>query len=147
MIFPKWKKSKQYQVISGQALVEFAFVLPILILLIVAVVDFGILFYVQMVVINAAWEGGRAGATIVNPVQGDQEIMGAVHKVAYGLDFARLKIDIDPTQDESPRNLPYPAPRGEMLTLTVTYPVRLSFPHLLIPVSGRSVSCMEYQNP
>ena len=132
---------------AGQALVEFAFVLPVLLLLMVAIVDFGIIFYTQMTVTNAAWEGARAGATIVDPTQGDQEITGAVQAAAYGLDSSRLTINIDPAQDESPRNQPYPAPRGESLTVTVQYPVELSFPALTVPVTGQAVTRMEYQNP
>ena len=136
-----WIKSK------GQALAEFAFVLPVLLLLMVAIIDFGILFYTQMAVTNAAWEGARAGATIVDPVQGDQEIIGAVQAAAYGLDNSRLMIEIDPTQDEHPRDQPYPAPRGEPLTVTVQYQVELSFPPLTLPVTGQVVTRMEYQNP
>ncbi len=132
---------------TGQALVEFAFVLPVLLLLMVAIVDFGIVFYTQMTVTNAAWEGARAGATIVDPTQGDQEITGAVQAAAYGLDPGRLSIDIDPAQDEPPRDQPFPAPRGESLTVTVQYQVELSFPALTVPVTGQAVTRMEYQNP
>ncbi len=132
---------------SGQSLVEFAFVLPILLLLMVAIIDFGIIFYSQMAVSNAAWEGARAGATILDPTMGDQEITGAIHDAAYGLDISRLVIDIDPTQDESPRNLYFPAPRGEALTITVQYQVELTFPRITVPVTGRGVTRMEYQNP
>jgi len=95
----------------GQTLVEFAFVLPILLLLMVAIVDFGIVFYSQMAVSNAAWEGARAGATIIDHTQGDQEIIGAVHNAAYGLDISRLTIDIDPTQHESCLLYTSPSPR------------------------------------
>ena len=132
---------------GGQALVEFAFVLPILLLLMVAIIDFGILFYSQMAVSNAAWEGARAGATIVDPSQGDQEIIGAVHSAAYGLDISRLTIDIDPAQDEPPRNQSFPAPRGESLTITVIYNIELTFPQVTVPISGQAVTRMEYQNP
>jgi hypothetical protein len=132
---------------GGQALVEFAFVLPILLLLMVAIIDFGILFYSQMAVSNAAWEGARAGATIVDPAQGDQEIIGAVHSAAYGLDISLLTIDIDPAQDEPPRNQSFPAPRGESLTITVIYNIELTFPQVTVPISGQAVTRMEYQNP
>ncbi len=135
------------QIQGGQALVEFAFVLPILLLFMVAIIDFGIIFYSQMAVSNAAWEGARAGATIVDPSQGDQEIIGAIHSAAYGLEISRLTIDIDPTQDELPRNQSFPAPRGESLTVTIVYQVELTFPQLAVPVSGRAVTRMEYQNP
>jgi len=131
----------------AQALVEFAFVLPILLLLMVAIIDFGIIFYSQMALSNAAWEGARAGATIIDPTQGDQEIIGAIHNAAYGLNTSQLVIDIDPTQDEAPRNQAFPAPRGESLTVTILYSVDLTFPHITIPITGRAVTRMEYQNP
>ena len=132
---------------KGQALVEFAFVLPFLLLLMVAIIDFGILFYTQMTITNAAWEGARAGATIVDPTRGDQEIIGAVQSAAFGLDKSRLEIEIDPNQDQAPRNQPFPAPRGEPLTITVGYRVILSFPALKVPVKAQVVTQMEYHNP
>lgn len=139
-------KRKDNHKLEGQALVEFAFVLPILLLLMVALIDFGVLFYTQMAVTHAAWEGARAGATIVDPSQGDQEIIGAVHHAAYGLDPNRLIIDIDPEQDEPPRNQPFPAPRGEQITVTVKYEMNLALPSIEIPLTGRAVTRMEYQN-
>jgi hypothetical protein len=131
----------------GQALVEFALVLPILLLLMVGLIDFGVIMHAQIVVTNAAWEGARAGATIVNPAEGDAEIIGAVHRSAYGLDESKLIIDIDPEQDEPPRSQPFPAPRGAPLMVTVSYTIQLSFPDISVPVSGRAVTMMEYQNP
>lgn len=113
----------------------------------VTIIDFGIIFYSQMAVSNAAWEGARAGATIVDPSKGDQEIFGAIHNAAYGLDISQLIVDIDPSQDESPRNQSFPAPRGEMLTVTIQYLIELTFPQLTVPVTGRAVTRMEYQNP
>jgi len=140
-------KKRSKTSISGQTLVEFAFVLPILLLLMVAIIEFGIVFYSQMAVSNAAWEGARAGATIIDPTMGDQEIIGAIHNAAYGLDISRLVIDIDPTEDEAPRNQPFPLPRGEALTITVQYQVDLTFPRVTLPITGRGVTRMEYQNP
>lgn len=132
---------------KGQALVEFTFVLPVLLLLMVVLIDLGILLYTQVTVNNAAWEGARAGATIVNPSQGDQEIITAVHRAAYGLDEQQITVDIDPEQDENPRNQPFPAPRGEPLTVTVVYDMDLSFPKIVVPLTGQAVTRMEYQNP
>src|SRR3989304_5883288 len=65
---------------SGQALVEFAVVLPILLLLMIGLVNLGILVNAQIVLTQAAWEGARAGDTIRDPVAGDDEIMGAVRR-------------------------------------------------------------------
>ena len=47
---------------AGQSLVEFAMVLPLFLVLLFALVDFGRAFYSWMVITNAAREGARAGA-------------------------------------------------------------------------------------
>jgi Flp pilus assembly protein TadG len=45
----------------GGALVEFAIVMPLLLLLVGGLVDFGILYYNKQVLTNASREGARAG--------------------------------------------------------------------------------------
>jgi len=45
--------------LPSQALVEFALVLPLLLLLILGVMDFGRMFYIKMVLTNAAREGAN----------------------------------------------------------------------------------------
>lgn len=52
---------------TGSAAVEFAFVLPILLLLIAGIVDFGRAMYTQSILTNAAREGARAGVMGVAP--------------------------------------------------------------------------------
>lgn len=141
------KHSRFNKETPAQTLVEFALVLPILLLLMVSLIDFGVIMHAQVMVTNAAWEGARAGATIVNPEQGDEEIIGAVHQASYGLNLDNLEIDIDPEQNEAPRNQPFPAPRGEALAVTVSYRVQLAFPNINFPVTGKAVTMMEYQNP
>ncbi|NUQ56510.1 MAG: pilus assembly protein, partial [Dehalococcoidia bacterium] len=44
---------------AGQALVEFALVLPVMLMMLFALVDFGRGFYTWLVVTNAAREGAR----------------------------------------------------------------------------------------
>jgi Flp pilus assembly protein TadG len=46
---------------NGAALVEFAIVLPVLLLLILGMVEFSLLFYDKAVITNASREGARAG--------------------------------------------------------------------------------------
>jgi uncharacterized protein (UPF0333 family) len=132
---------------EGQTLVEFAFVLPLLLIFMTIIVQLGVLFFTQMIVSNAAWEGARAGATIRNSSNGDLEIMGAVISASAGLDSNRLSIEIHPSQDEFPRDQPYPQPRGSEIQVIVTYPVSIILPTFDLPVTGKGVSVMEYQNP
>jgi Flp pilus assembly protein TadG len=46
---------------SGQVLVEFALILPVLLLILAGIAEFGILFYNKQVLNNASREGARAG--------------------------------------------------------------------------------------
>lgn len=62
----------------GQSLVEFSMILPIFLILIFALVDFGRGFYTWQVVTNAAREGARAAA-----VQSDSATVDAKIRAAY----------------------------------------------------------------
>ena len=46
---------------KGAAIVEFAIVLPLLLLLFIGICEFGLLWYNSQVIINASREGARAG--------------------------------------------------------------------------------------
>lgn len=46
----------------GQTVVEFAFMLPLLVLFLIGIIDFSILFYDKAVVTNASREGARQGS-------------------------------------------------------------------------------------
>lgn len=133
---------------QGQAVVELAVTLPILLLLIVGLINLGMLVNAQIILTQAAWEGARAGATLVNPSRGDDEIIGAVRQAVIGLDPNTVQIDIVPRQDESPRNQPWPEPRGRPLTVHLAYRLTLALPLIVdVPVHAEAVSRMEYQNP
>lgn len=133
---------------AGQSVVELAITLPILLLLMLGLVNLGILMHAQIVLTNAAWEGARAGATITDPSHGDEEIIGAVQRSISGLDAALVTIDIDPEQDEPPRDQPGPMPRGRPLAVSLEYRLTMSLPLVIeVPVRARAVSRMEYRNP
>jgi hypothetical protein len=133
---------------AGQAVVELAITLPVLLLLILGLINLGLLINTQITLTQAAWEGARAGATLTNPANGDAEITGAVRGALIGLDPSRLQIEIDPTQDEAPRNQPWPLPRGFPLAVRLEYHLTLALPLAIqVPVRAEAVSRMEYQNP
>ncbi len=74
---------------KGQSLVEFAMVLPLFLLLIAGVVDFGMLLYSNMTAINAAREGARLSVTY----PGDTAAVEArVRSMATGLNQADLTV-------------------------------------------------------
>lgn len=53
---------RRYESKRGQSLVEFALVLPLLVLLLYGLAEFGFLLYAHVQVTNAAREGARAGS-------------------------------------------------------------------------------------
>ena len=59
------KKTKRFRALgkrNGSAMIEMAVILPLLVVLIVGVVEFGRILMVKQVITNAAREGARAGA-------------------------------------------------------------------------------------
>lgn len=46
---------------DGQAVLEFAYILPLVMIVVLGIIEFGVLFYDQAVVTNASREGARAG--------------------------------------------------------------------------------------
>ncbi len=91
----------------GQTLVEFALVLPFMLLLIFSLVDFGRAFHTWLVVTNAAREGARVGAT-----QGSQASVTTRINDSMGvLDLADLTITLTNVQ----------GPRGEPVEVDLSY--------------------------
>jgi hypothetical protein len=133
---------------SGQSVVELAITLPVLLLLMLGLVNIGILMNAQIILTHAAWEGARAGALITDPERGDEQIIGAVQAALAGVDADRVSIEIDPTQEEYPRDQPGPLPRGHPLTVRLELRLPMALPlAVTIPLRAEAVSRMEYQNP
>lgn len=106
---------------TGQALVEMALVLPVLLLLLMGIIEFGRIFNASLVVTQAAREGARTGAVGGS----DEEILAAVRSAASGLDQKRLQVVIEPQESgDGTRN------RGDQLTVRVDYTVPLVTPLL-----------------
>jgi len=61
----------------GQSLVEFALVLPLLLMLVIGAMDIGRLFYYKMVLTNAAREGANYLAYYPEDTVGTKEAIGA----------------------------------------------------------------------
>jgi len=59
----------------GGALIEFALVLPLMLLILAGIADFGILFYNKQVITNASREGARAGIVSEKDDDGERIIV------------------------------------------------------------------------
>lgn len=137
------------RLIRGQAVVEFAIVLPVLLILLIGLINLGFLINAQIILTQAAWEGARTGATL-DPAsgEGDAEINGAVQSALVGLtDPSAVAISINP--DETSRAaMGWPKPRGEALTVELSFPLNLSLPvPISINLGAQATSRIEYSNP
>lgn len=92
---------------AGQALVEFALVLPVMLLMLFALVDFGRGFYSWLIVTNAAREGARVGAT-QKPLT---DIQQRITDSAAGIDTSDLTITVTNVQ----------GPRGQPIVVDLSY--------------------------
>lgn len=68
---------------SGQALVEFALVLPILLSLLTGIVDVGFLYNHQLILTNAAREGARLGSVGQDATTIQNAVLNYLQNSAY----------------------------------------------------------------
>ena len=111
---------------KGQSIVEFAFVIPLLLVLLFGIIEFGRIFSVSLVVTHSAREGARAGAVGAD----DSAIILRVQEAASVLDTAGLVVTIDPGQGERER--------GDPFSVHVSYPVDVMLP-FITAITGETV--------
>lgn len=77
---------------KGQALIEFAILLPILLLIIMGIAEFGIMLNSYLTIQNASREGARQGIMGAS----DQEITQVVLDSLDNLDVTKVDLEITP---------------------------------------------------
>lgn len=82
---------------SGQAMVEFALIIPIFILILFAVIDFGHLLSTNIAVTNAAREGARTGITCASDADFSSQVENRVHSSAPDLKDSNLSVSATKT--------------------------------------------------
>jgi Flp pilus assembly protein TadG len=118
----------------GQALVEFALVLPIFILLLAGMLDFGAALYSRMTVINAAREGARAAVTA--PLKSDipSLVSTAVSNASNGLTIGATASCVAIKTTPAPCNFGTGAgtlaKAGDAVDVNVTYTYHTFFPFM-----------------
>lgn len=116
---------------NGQSLVEFAMILPLMVLVIAGIVDLGRAFYASITISNAAREGARYGTLNSGSTPGDfQNICNAAFNEALSshiiLDYGKIKIMCGNTnsisQDCFTSGTPdFVCPQDEPITVQVGY--------------------------
>lgn len=111
----------------GQSLVEFALILPVFLLILGEIIDFGFMFYSRITVINAAREGARGAVTAIdNPTSIPSLVSSNVSSTATGLvaaDLSNTTSCVALSQascDFAAGGQPDPLP-GDAVKVTVTY--------------------------
>lgn len=92
---------------TGAAVVEFAVILPLLLLLLFGIIEFGFLLYNKAMVTNASREGARAGI-VINPRLSEAQIRNVVNSycsnylITFGnkVNGCNPKISIQKVDDE-----------------------------------------------
>ena len=107
---------------DGQAIVEFALVLPVLLVVALAMVLVAELGIARLALQHATAEAARTGAL----TNDDEQIRGTLAVTVAPLAPERVTSAISPPEGEPPRN---GDPRGSLLTVTASYtlPVPLGF--------------------
>ena len=121
---------------KGQSVVEFALVLPILLLLMLGMIEFGFVFHEYLVITYAAREGARSAALGST----DAVVITTVKNVASEINKGQIAITITPATRV----------RGSSVTVQVTNPIKINtplisafFPQNPFPLSGTAIMRVE----
>jgi Flp pilus assembly protein TadG len=98
----------------GQTLVEFALVLPILSLLLLGVIQFGIVFNHYITLTDAVRAGARKGAVGRHLQDPQGAVEDAVRNAATDMDHDQLQISVDSSWTQ-----------GSDVTVTASYPYEI----------------------
>ena len=120
------KKRIQIRNEQGQAMTEFALVLPVLALILFAVIQFGIVFNNYVTLTDATRAGARKAAVSRDDPNRDADVMAAVQNSASDLDGSKLSVS-PPTSTWN---------SGDDVTVTASYPYSISLLGLVVK-SGR----------
>jgi Flp pilus assembly protein TadG len=115
----------------GQAIVEMALILPIFLLLVVGMLEFGLVMHDYITVAEAA----RAGARTAAVRKDNAVITTAVQTAAPGIPSADLQITITPVALAS-------RTPGSSVTVQVVYPVPVGVPSITNPWSGEEYAIL-----
>lgn len=121
----KWMWRTRIKDQRGQALVEMALVLPLLLLLVLGIIQFGFIFMSQLAVNNATREGARYAAvheitqTSLETIVSEYSFVLDHETVKDGTEYQYYKSDATATADRT---------RGGWIEITVSYPVQIFAP-------------------
>lgn len=101
---------------KGQSLVEFTIILPVLLLLVMGIIQFGLIFNSYITVANASREGARAGIS----GNTDTQIIQLIKATSPNLNENNLAVTISPSENNRRS--------GDTLMVRVSYSYQLTIP-------------------
>jgi Flp pilus assembly protein TadG len=101
----------------GQAMVEFTLILPLLLLLILGIYQFGQTYADYIQVTNAARDGGRKALVSRSDASGVADVVSTAKNATWWLDKNQMGVSVSPSQ---------PWTTGQNVTVTVTYPYSIN---------------------
>jgi Flp pilus assembly protein TadG len=101
----------------GQAMVEFVLILPVLLLLILGIYQFGQTYSDYIQVTNAARDGGRKALVSRGDTTGVADAVAAAKNATWWLDKNNMTVTVSPGQ---------PWTQGQTVTVTVKYPYSIN---------------------
>ena len=127
---------------KGVAAVEFAIVLPFLVLLVFGTIEFGLMFYNKQVITNASREGARAGITGILTFPPYPEVQQIV------LDYCNNKlINLNGSNDLQAGDILVTPDGADDLSVSVSFDYNLLFSQIIgiddITLSARTIMRME----
>lgn len=112
----------------GIAATEFAILLPVLLLILFGIIEFGMLMYSRALITNASREGARAGIVQGPPKRTEAEIItiARTYLIGTGVNPNNVTITVTGEMLASPNTL----------TVSVTYPYPFLIPYIPTTVVG-----------
>ncbi len=101
----------------GQSMVEFTLILPVLMLMIFGIYQFGQTYSDYIQVTNAARTGGRKALVSRSDTNGVADTITAAQNATWWLNKSNMTVTVTPGQ---------PWTTGQTVTVTVTYPYSIS---------------------
>ena len=100
---------------QGQTMVEFALVVPLLLVVLFGIIQFGVVYNDYVTLTDATRVGARKAAVSRHEADPVGETVDKVESSASGLDLSKLDVSVDGTWEH-----------GEDVTVTATYPYNIN---------------------
>ncbi len=107
---------------KGQSLVEFALILPLLLLLVIGIIDFGRVFHAYITIDHAGREAARKASIETDNGITVPQIQTYAGQKAAGIDTSKLTVGVTYDVDSEGNK--------ENVNIAISYPVQIFFPFI-----------------